>query len=141
MNWLSFIVIFSPMTQHSTIIKQSPFTPFFNLLSKHFWQSRLSVSKKQELSKALRSMAKGKAPDINGLMTKVFCRCWRFIKDPYFDLVIHFWEIGELYPQFHQGVLKLIPKKADYWRIWDWRPLAMLATAYKILAKLIALCL
>lgn len=44
-----------------------------------------------------------------------------------------------MYPQFNKGILKLLPKKVDKRHIRDWRPMAMLSTAYKIIAKLIRL--
>lgn len=53
-------------------------------------------------------------------------------------MLIHFWEIGTFYPGFNEGVLKLILKKADHQQIKDWQLIAMLNTAYKIIAKLLA---
>lgn len=84
-------------------------------------------------------MAKGKSPGIDGLTSEVFYSCWHFIENDFFDILIHFWETCQLYPGFNEGVLKLIPKKADRQRIKDWRPIAMLNTIYKIIAKLLAL--
>lgn len=83
-------------------------------------------------------MAKGKAPDIDGLTPKVFSKCWHFIETDFSNILILFWETYVFYPNFNEGVLKLIPKKADCQRIKDWRPIAMLNTIYKIIAKLLA---
>lgn len=84
-------------------------------------------------------MARGKSPSIDGLTTEVFQRCWHIIEDPYFEMIQQFWESRTFFPQFNEGILKLLPKKADKRRIQDWRPVAMLSTTYKIIAKLIGL--
>lgn len=97
---------------------------------------------KCELRATLKSMAGlGRSPGIDGLTIEVFHSCWHFIEDPYFDIVLHFWDIGQMYHGFNQGVLKLIPKKADRRWVRDWRPIAMLTTTHKLLTKLLDLCL
>lgn len=74
---------------------------------------------KKELCKALLSMAKGKSSGIDGLTSKGFQRCWHLIEDPYFNMIQQFWVSRTFYPQFNEGVLKLLPKKADKRRIGD----------------------
>lgn len=64
---------------------------------------------KVELYITLKSMAKGKSPGIDNITTEVYLSCWSFIENHFFQLVLHFWEMGELNPSFNEGVLKLIP--------------------------------
>lgn len=84
-------------------------------------------------------MARGNSPGLDGLTSEVFRTCWHFMEGGYFSLICHFWATGELYLSFNEGILKLLPKKADKRRINDWRPIALLTTAYKLVAKLISL--
>lgn len=81
-------------------------------------------------------MTKGKSSGIDGLTFEVFLHCWFFMENDFFTMLIHFWETGELYPDFNEGVLKLIPKKSDRCCIQNWRPIVMLNTSYKIIVKL-----
>lgn len=66
---------------------------------------------KEELHKTLKLMAKGRSPGIDDLTSEVFSSCWHFIENDFFNILIIFWEIDQLYPGFNGGVLKLIPQK------------------------------
>jgi hypothetical protein len=57
----------------------------------------------------------------------------------FLEMTLEFWRTGELVPKMKEGLIKLIPKKADKRRLKDWRPLTMLNVAYKVIAKLLAL--
>lgn len=62
---------------------------------------------KRELSRALQKMAKKKSLGIDGMTAEVYKACWDFIEDAFFNMILHFWETREIYPQFNEGVLKL----------------------------------
>ncbi|CAM6082401.1 unnamed protein product [Calypogeia fissa] len=93
----------------------------------------------QELRDVLNLFPKDKAPGIDGFTAEVFRACWDFISSDMLAMVLDFWNIGQIAQTIKEGVLKLIPQKADKRRFKDWRPLTMLTIMYKILAKLLAL--
>ncbi|CAM6102384.1 unnamed protein product [Calypogeia fissa] len=95
----------------------------------------------QELKDVLDLLLNDKAPNIDGLTAEVFRACWDFIRHGLVAMVLDFWHTSTLAHTIKEGVLKLIPKKADKRRFKDWHPLTMLTTIYKILAKFIALWL
>jgi hypothetical protein len=92
-----------------------------------------------ELRDTLLLLPFDKSPGIDGLTPEVFRACWYFMATDLLQMVHRFWEIGMLVHKIKEGVIKLIPKKVDKCRIKDWRPLTMLTTLYKLIAKLLAL--
>jgi hypothetical protein len=54
-------------------------------------------------------------------------------------MALEYWKTGELTSKLKEGLIKILPKKADKRRLKDWRPLTMLNVAYKIIAKMLAL--
>jgi hypothetical protein len=53
-------------------------------------------------------------------------------------MIAKFWETKTMVYKIKEGVIKLIPKKVDKRHLKDWRPLTMLTTTYKLIAKLLA---
>jgi hypothetical protein len=92
-----------------------------------------------ELRETLLLLPFDKSPGIDGLTPEVFRACWHFIARDLFHMVLKFWATGELTGRTKEGIIKLIPKKADKRCLKDWRPLTMLTTIYKLIAKLLAL--
>lgn len=45
---------------------------------------------KKELHTTLTKLSRGKSPGIDGLTTEVYLKCWYFIEDECFALVLHF---------------------------------------------------
>jgi hypothetical protein len=94
---------------------------------------------KKEVHSALKDLASNKAPGVDGITAKVLKDCWAFIDDNFYELVKHYWNTGELYSEFIEGIIRLIPKEIDIRRIKDWRPITLLQVAYKTIAKLLAI--
>jgi hypothetical protein len=92
-----------------------------------------------EVKETLLLIPLDKSPGIDGLTAEVHRACWTFMAEDFLAMTIKFWQTGELVTKVKEGLIKLIPKKADKRRLKDWRPLTMLTTAYKIIAKLLAL--
>jgi hypothetical protein len=61
--------------------------------------------------------------------------------EDFLAMALEYWKTGELTSKLKEGLIKILPKKADKRRLKDWRPLTMLNVAYKIIAKLLALWL
>ncbi|CAM6082561.1 unnamed protein product [Calypogeia fissa] len=92
-----------------------------------------------EVKEVLDMLPNDKAPGMDGLTAEVFRACWDFMHMDLLLMVLDFWHTSSISHTIKEGILKLIPKKADKWRFKDWRPLTMLTTIYKLIAKLLAL--
>ena len=92
----------------------------------------------EELSKALSTMANDKSPGLDGFTTNFYKFFWIDIKVNLYESYKHSLTQGQLCGQ-RRGLLSLIPKKEkDLRYLKSWRPVSLLATDYKILAKALA---
>lgn len=92
-----------------------------------------------ELRDTLLLLPFDKSPGMDGLTPEVLRACWHFMGKDLLAMILKFWETGTLAYSVKDGLIKLIPKKADKRHLKDWRPLTMLTTTYKLIAKLLAL--
>ncbi|CAM2111017.1 unnamed protein product [Caretta caretta] len=92
-----------------------------------------------EFLEALRHMPTNKSPGMDGLTVEFYHMFWDFLN---LDLVT-VWakssESGVLPLSCRQAVLALLPKKGDPRDLWNWRPVLLLSTDYKVIAKAILL--
>lgn len=97
------------------------------------------VLTEKECFEALKNMDSDKTPGTDGLPAEFYKVFWKDIS-PFLILALNFaFESGYLSVTQRRGVIKLIPKKdAELYIIKDWRPIALLNTDYKIVAKAIA---
>jgi hypothetical protein len=73
-----------------------------------------------ELGEIVGMLHNDKSPGSDGLTSEVFKTCWHFIKQDFLQMVLAFWETGELAYTIKEGVIKLLPKKPDKRRLRDW---------------------
>ena len=92
----------------------------------------------EELSNAVRSLKKSKTPGLDGLTSEFYQYFWPKLAHMYLRALNECNEEGELYQSAKRGVISLLPKKKDPLYLKNWRPLTMLNTDYKILAKVLA---
>ncbi|KAL3699720.1 hypothetical protein R1sor_017742 [Riccia sorocarpa] len=92
-----------------------------------------------ELSEVLHMLPGGKSPGIDGLGVEVMTILWPVIKDSFYGAAAYFWESGDLPPAFKEGLLFLIPKSDNPSMLREWRPITLLNTIYKVMAKVFAL--
>lgn len=94
----------------------------------------------EELERALKSLHNGKSPGCDGLPPELYKRFWGLLGKHMLASFEYSWEQGRLTPDQRRGVITLIPKKGkDKRHLNNWRPISMLNTDYKILAKTLAL--
>ncbi|KAL3692518.1 hypothetical protein R1sor_006169 [Riccia sorocarpa] len=91
-----------------------------------------------EIFDTLRLLPSGKSPGPDGFSTEVFAVLWPLVGGVFCEAVIEFWESGVLLPYFKDGLLFLLPKVDDPLTISQWRPITLLNSIYKVIAKLIA---
>jgi len=92
-----------------------------------------------EVYDILCSFADNKSPGTDGLSKEFYLCFWEEIKMPLLNSFHHSMKTGSLSMDQSKGILSLIPKKGkDTTYLKNWRPLTLLNTDYKILAKLFA---
>lgn len=92
-----------------------------------------------EYSEALKELPNGKSPGCDGLPAEFYKMFWGDIKDLVFSSYIYSLQRGELSIDQRRGVITLIPKQGkDLRTLGNWRPITLLNTDYKILAKVLA---
>ena len=93
----------------------------------------------EEISKAVQDLPNNKSPGPDGIPIEFYKKFWCSISDILFDSFKNSFETGQLSPSQKRGVITLVPKKdKDLTDLKSWRPLSLLNTDYKILAKLLA---
>jgi hypothetical protein len=93
----------------------------------------------EEIAKAVKDLPNNKTPGSDGLPVEFYKMFWGKIQEIVYESIIYAIEIGEMSMDQKRGVLTLIPKKdKDIKSLKNWRPLSLLNTDYKILAKALA---
>lgn len=92
----------------------------------------------KEIKETLDSFPRNKWPRIDSLTIEVYKCFWAFISNDLFAFVLSFWSTCSLPDKVKEGVIKPVPKKPNKQWLANWRPLTMLTTLYKLLAKLAA---
>lgn len=92
-----------------------------------------------EVAKAIKSMNNNKCPGADGLPVEIYKAFWPVIKESLFAALKFATEQKKLHKSANYGIISLLPKKErDPRQIANWRPIMLLNTDYKILAKLLA---
>ena len=88
---------------------------------------------------ALKEMSNDKSPGLDGFTTNFYKFFWTDIKHIVFESFKYSLQHGKLSKTPKRGVLSLIPKNSKDTRyLKSWRPVSLLATDYKVLAKSLA---
>ena len=92
-----------------------------------------------EIYQTILSFNDNKSPGTDGLPSEFYKTMWPFIKTLLCDCYKYIETVGKMSITQRQGIIILIPKKdKDRELLKNWRPLSLLNTDYKILAKCIA---
>ena len=90
-----------------------------------------------ELCRALTSMKNSKSPGPDGLTSEFYKKFWEDLRTIMQKLTVRMFELGDSCVSMKTGLLTLIPKKGDLRHLSNWRPISLLNTDYKIVAKTI----
>ena len=92
---------------------------------------------KEEILSVVRDMEGDKAPSPDGFSMAFFHHCWRVVER---DVLAVFEEFHQhcKFEKFNATFIALIPKKNDASNIRDFRPISLVGSLYKILAKVLA---
>ncbi len=98
-----------------------------------------TISQKKEILNSLKELHNGKTPGTDGLSPDFYKSFWIYIKLLLIESIEHTTKTGELSIEQKRGIITLLPKKDNSRHfLKHWRPISLLNTDYKIIAKLIA---
>ncbi|CAM2097110.1 unnamed protein product [Caretta caretta] len=92
-----------------------------------------------EFSEALRRMPTNKSPGMDGLTVEFYRAFWDILGPDLVTVWAESLQSGVLPLSCRRAVLALLPKKGDLRDLRNWRPVSLLRTDYKIVAKAISL--
>ena len=97
-----------------------------------------NISEKEILD-SVKQLKKSKSPGSDGFTSEFYQFFWTDIKHPLTESIHYSFQKGELSIEQKRGILTLIPKKnKDRLYLQNWRPITLLNTDYKIIAKILA---
>ena len=93
---------------------------------------------KEDIYKAIRAGGRGKAPGEDGLGKEFYERNWTLMQDDLCDVLNQmFWD-GKITSRQKHGILICLPKPRGNPTPADYRPITLLNSDYKILARMVA---
>ncbi|RVW65596.1 putative ribonuclease H protein [Vitis vinifera] len=92
----------------------------------------------EEVFLALSELNGDKAPGPDGFTLAFWHFCWDFVKDEIMGLFKDFFERGKFVRSLNTTFLVLIPKKGGAEDLTDFRPISLVGSLYKLLAKVLA---
>ncbi|WMV43888.1 hypothetical protein MTR67_037273 [Solanum verrucosum] len=92
----------------------------------------------EEVERVINSFDGDKTPGPDGFNLHFFQKCWNTVKDDVWNVVDAFQRKGTFDRSINSTFIALIPKKKGTVEIKDFRPISLLGSVYKILAKLLA---
>ncbi|KAL3683679.1 hypothetical protein R1sor_001701 [Riccia sorocarpa] len=94
------------------------------------------VPTEELITRIVMDMPKEKSPGLDGVMVEILRIGWEFMKEECFQMVQGFWDKKKLVGKDNRWVIKLIPKNERKHLLQNWRPITLLTTTYKIIAKI-----
>ncbi|XP_071715094.1 uncharacterized protein [Rutidosis leptorrhynchoides] len=101
------------------------------LLEAHFTE--------EEIWESVKCCGSSKAPGPDGFNFGFFKKFWSIIKDDLIGAINWFWVFGEFSKGCNASFVSLIPKKSDPLSFSDYRPISLICSYYKIIAKMLSL--
>ncbi|RVW70240.1 Transposon TX1 uncharacterized 149 kDa protein [Vitis vinifera] len=92
----------------------------------------------EEISKAIFQLDRDKAPGPNGFTIAVFQDCWDVIKEDLMRVFTEFHRSGIINQSTNASFIVLLPKKSLTKKISDFRPISLITSLYKIIAKVLS---
>jgi hypothetical protein len=91
-----------------------------------------------ELLTALRAGARRKSPGIEGLSLEFYTANWETVHEELLQLHNHKFLNKHISPRQKHGILVCLPKSTNPRILEDYRPISLLTTEYKLLARILA---
>ncbi|CAI5458366.1 unnamed protein product [Closterium sp. Yama58-4] len=91
-----------------------------------------------EVKQAIQEMANGKSPGCDGIPKELFQHQWELLRKPVMAMIEEFVSSGNLPAVANEAVTILLYKKGEETDVRNYRPITLLTSVYKILAKVVA---
>lgn len=93
----------------------------------------------REITESIKELKNGRTPGSDGLPSEFYKFFWVDVKSFVFDSIQYAFKHGELSIEQRRGIITLLPKKLkNRLLLKNWRPITLLNTDYKIIAKILA---
>ena len=93
----------------------------------------------EEVYDTIKSMSVGKCPGLDGFPVELYLHFWSELKPLFMPMVVEFGDGNNIPGSMKEAAISLIKKKdKDMYECSTYRPISLLNTDYKILAKLLA---
>lgn len=125
-------------TDRKQILSYIENTQIENKLKKEESQSCDGLIKTEEIKEAINHMKLNKSPGIDGLTVEFYKEFWPQLEIILLKSFNESFNKNELTTSQKQGILSLLYKKGDPLNLKNWRPITLLNTDYKILARCLA---
>ncbi|GKC62400.1 RNA-directed DNA polymerase, eukaryota, partial [Tanacetum coccineum] len=93
---------------------------------------------KEEVKRAVWDCGVDKSPGPNGFSFSFYHHFWPVIEKDVFEAVNYFFMYGEIPDRCNSNFIALIPKILDANMVKDFRPISLIGSLYKIIAKILA---
>jgi hypothetical protein len=88
-----------------------------------------------ELKRVVESMARGKAPGLNGYAIDFYVKLWPILEADFIEMVLQSIARGWLPQGMNEGLIALFHKGSPTNELNNYRPITLLNVSYKIVAK------
>ncbi|GKA02581.1 RNA-directed DNA polymerase, eukaryota, reverse transcriptase zinc-binding domain protein [Tanacetum coccineum] len=108
-------------------------------LVKHAWQQddlKRDVSN-EEIKRAVWDCGTDKSPSPDGFSFGFYRRFWYLIENDVYDVVKYFYTYGVIPKGCNSSFIALIPKSPGANMVKDFRPISLIGSVYKIIAKIL----
>ena len=92
----------------------------------------------QEITASVKEIKRGKAPGLDGLPGEFYCTFWYFLKEDFLEMANEGFHWGALSHSQQTGIIRLLYRSGERYNLANWRPITLLNTDYKIIAKSLA---
>ncbi|RVX11326.1 LINE-1 retrotransposable element ORF2 protein [Vitis vinifera] len=92
----------------------------------------------EEVRMAVFQLNKEKAPGPDGFTLAVYQECWDVIKEDLMRVFFEFHTKGVINQSTNATFIAMVPKKSQTFKISDYRPISLVTSLYKIIAKVLS---
>ncbi|XP_071718101.1 uncharacterized protein [Rutidosis leptorrhynchoides] len=100
---------------------------------------KLNMLSEAEIWDAVNECANNKAPGPDGFNFLFYKKYWSVIKHDLIAVIEWFWRTGEISKGCNASFITLIPKKANPNGLCEYRPIILIGSFYKIVAKILSM--
>jgi hypothetical protein len=93
---------------------------------------------KEEVIKVVQEIQGDTAPGPDGFTNAFFQKCWRVVEHDVLAFFDEVFEYGEFEKSLNATFITLFPKKPNAINVRDFRPISLIGSVYKLLAKVLA---